>query len=373
MSDQKFTVRQLFESKIHDVEEAADLRFFCDLMEAPGPSGFETASQRVYLDFVKQYADEVTTDVHGNVIAVKRGTGAKKVMVVGHADEIGLMITHIDSDGYLYVAAIGGVDPAVLPALRVDVHHEGEIVRGVIGRRAIHILSPDERDKAPKLTDLWIDIGAANREDAEKRVAVGDVVTFPRGVEPIGDDLLTSKATDNKCGVYLAAMLQKELRDETISATLYSVSSTMEEVGARGAKTSAFGINPDVAIAIDVGNTSDQPGCDKKKQGEISLRKGPAIAVGATLNPVVVGKLKQAAKDLDIPFQIETAPGRSGTDADTIQVVRDGVACGLISIPNRYMHTPSEVICWQDLQQAVKLVAAFVRALDDDADFRPLA
>ena len=353
-------------------EEARKLRFFRDLVTAPGPSGFEVASQRVYRDYVRHYADEVRTDVHGNVIAIKRGTGSKKVMVVGHADEIGLMVRHIDEDGYLFVGSIGGIDPVVLPALRVDVHHEGNVVRGVVGRKAIHILAPAEREKSPKLSDLWIDIGAADKEEAEKMVSVGDVITFPSGLEPLGQRYLMSKATDNKCGVYLAGALLQALAGTEHSATVYAVSSTMEEVGSRGAGTSAFGIQPDVAIAIDVGNVSDVPGCDKKKQGDIGLGKGPAIAVGATLNPVVVRRLKQAAAELDIAVQIEPCPIHSGTDADTIQVVRAGIPCGLISIPNRYMHTPSEVICWDDLQQAVQLTAAFVRALDDTVDFRPL-
>ncbi|MCD4829307.1 MAG: M42 family metallopeptidase [Candidatus Cloacimonetes bacterium] len=371
MNTNEPTLRQLFQG-MDTLPEAANLRFFRDLVQAPGPSGFEVAAQRVFRDFVTRYADEVHTDVHGNVIAVKRGAGRLKVMVVGHADEIGLMVRHIDDDGFLFVAAIGGVDPVVLPGLRVEIHHEGDVVLGVIGRKAIHILESSERDKAPKLTDLWVDIGVANREEAAKMVSVGDVITFPRGLELLGEEYLLSKATDDKCGVYLAGALLKELHGQSIAASVYAVSSTMEEVGQRGARTSAYGIEPDVALAVDVGNTSDVPGCDKKKQGDVALGKGPSVAVGATMNPVVVRRLQEAAAELDIPVQIETEPGLSRTDADMIQITRSGIPCGLISIPNRYMHTPSEVICWRDLQQAVQLTVAFIKALDDTADFRPL-
>jgi len=371
MDDTTISLRELYNGMDTD-SRAEDLRFFRNLVTAPGPSGFEMAAQRVFIDYAARYADEVRTDVHGNAVAIRRGTGNKRVMVVGHADEVGLMVRYIDDEGFLYVSPIGGVDTMVLPGLRVDVHHEGAVIQGVVGRKAIHVLEEKERKEAPKFADLWIDIGAANREEAEKHATPGDFITFPAGLDLLGERFLVSKATDNKCGVYVAAAVLKELHGEQINAGVYAVSAAMEEVGSRGAATSAFGIQPDVALVIDVGNVSDVPGCEKKRLGDISLGKGPEIAVGATCNTVVVRRLRAAAAQLGMAVQTEVDPSYSGTDADTIQIVRSGVPCGVISVPNRYMHTPSEMICWDDLQQTVKLVAAFIRALDEDEDFRPV-
>jgi tetrahedral aminopeptidase len=346
-------------------------KFFKDLVMAPSPSGFEQPAQEVYRNFVKEYADDIKTDVHGNVIALKKGTGKLRFMVSGHADEIGLMVNYIDDNGFIRFTSIGGVDASLLPGLRVNVYHNKKVVRGIIGRKPIHLMSPEDRKSAPKMSDLWIDIGAKDKKAAEKRVCVGDHATFSPGLETLSGSIITTKATDNKVGVYIVGLLLKELAGEKIAANVYSVSSVQEEVGLRGARTSAFGIDPHVGIAIDVTHATDYPGMNKNQLGDVALEKGPTIAVGANINPKVFELLKKAGDNAKVKYQIEAAPRGTGTDANAIQVNRSGVAAGLISIPNRYMHTPNEVISFKDLDGAVKLLSEFARLIDDNTDFIP--
>lgn len=344
---------------------------FENLVNAPSPSGFEQPAQEVFRTYVKPYADDMKTDVHGNAIALKKGTGDLRFMVVGHADEIGLMIHYIEDNGFLRFAAIGGVDVSLLPGTRVNIYHEGAMLRGVIGKKPIHLLTPDERTKAAKLDDLFIDIGAKDKEDALTKVALGDYATFSPGMEMLNDHLVTTKATDNKVGVLIAAALQQELKDVTLAANVYSVSSVQEEIGLRGATTSAFGIDPQVGIAIDVTHATDYPTINKAKYGDIKCGEGPVIAVGANINPMVFTLLKEAADKAGVKYQIEAAPRGTGTDANAIQTTRAGVAAGLISIPCRYMHTQNEVVSLNDVEGAVKIIAQFVRMVDDSTDFIP--
>lgn len=346
-------------------------KFFEELVEAPSPSGFEQPAQEVYRKFIGKYADEVKTDVHGNVIALKKGKGNLRLMLVGHADEIGLMVSYIDDKGFIHFSPIGGVDVALLPGSRVNIYHEGKRVRGVIGRKAIHLLKPEERKEAPKLESLWIDIGAKDKKDAEKRVGVGDPITFDPGLETLNGDVITSKATDNKAGVYVVAAVMKALAKVELSCNLYSVSAVQEEVGLRGSRTSAYGINPDIGIAIDVTHATDFPGMSKNIVGDIQLGKGPVISVGCNINPAVFKLLKQAGDNAKVKYQIEAAPRATGTDANAIQVTRAGVAAGLISIPNRYMHTQNEVIHLSDVDGAAKLLAEFTKLIDDKTDLIP--
>jgi endoglucanase len=245
------------------------------------------------------------------------------------------------------------------------------MLRGVIGKKPIHLLTPDERTKAAKLDDLFIDIGAKDKEDALTKVSLGDYATFSPGMEMLNDHLVTTKATDNKVGVLIAAALQQELKDQTIAANLYSVSSVQEEIGLRGAITSAFGIDPQVGIAIDVTHATDYPTINKAKYGDIKCGEGPVIAVGANINPMVFTLLKEAADKAGVKYQIEAAPRGTGTDANAIQTTRAGVAAGLISIPCRYMHTQNEVVSLNDVEGAVKIIAQFVRMIDDSTDFIP--
>ncbi len=346
-------------------------KFFQELVEAPSPSGFEQPAQEVYRKFIKKYADDLKTDVHGNVIALKKGTGNLRVMIVGHSDEVGLMVNYIDDKGFIRFTTIGGVDTNLLPGLRVNIYHKKNMYRGVIGRKPIHLLKPEERSKAPKLADLWIDFGAIDKKDAESRISVGDPITFTPGMEMLNKDLVTTKATDNKAGIFIVASVMKELKDTQIVANLYSVASVQEEVGLRGARTSAFGIDPQVGIAIDVTHATDYPGMNKELMGEVTLGKGPGISVGPNINPMVFELLKKAAKNTKTDYQIEATPRGTGTDANAIQVTRAGVATGLVSIPNRYMHTPNEIISFKDLESSVKILVEFIKLIDDKTDFIP--
>lgn len=346
-------------------------KLFKDLVETPSPSGYEQKAQKVYRDFVSKYCDQVKTDVHGNVIAHKKGKGKIKIMISGHVDEIGFIVNYIDNDGFLYVKTVGGIDTSLLPGLRVNIYGQKGVVRGVFGRIPIHIMSPESKGKAQKIHELWIDIGAKDKKDAEKKVSIGDIVTFSPGLEVLNKDIVTTKATDNKVGVFVAAAVLYYLEKENIVANIYSVSSVQEEIGIRGARTSAFSIDPDVGIAIDVTVASDHPNTEKKRLGDICLGKGPVIVVGPNINPKVHELLNKAAENIKITVQKEIASGATGTDANVIQVNRGGVATGLISVANRYMHSPNEVISLKDLNEAALLLAEFVRIANDQTDFIP--
>jgi len=346
-------------------------KFFRELVEAPSPSGFEEPAQKVYRKFAEKYSDEVKTDVHGNVIAFRKGSGKLKMMVSGHADEVGFMVNFIDSDGFVYFRPIGGIDASLLPGLKVDIYTGKGKVRGVIGRKAIHMMEKDERNKAPRLKDLWIDIGAKDKKQAESIVSVGDPITFQLGMEELKNNLVLTKATDNKAGVFAAGALLKYLDKKKVAVNLYCVSSVQEELGLRGAKTSAFGIDPDLGLAFDVTTATDHPTTEKKTYGDICLNKGPAISKGANINPVIYNMLIETAKKNKIDYQIEAAPRATGTDANAMQLTRRGVATGLISFPNRYMHTPIEIVSLGDIENAVKLAGEFVKKLNDKIDFIP--
>ncbi len=345
-----------------------NLKFLRDLVEAHSPSGFEGPAQAVARVFMAPYADEITSDINGNLIALKRGSGDLKVMVVGHADEIGFLINHIDENGYLYLKPLGGFDVNLLPGLRLDIHHGDSIVRGIIGRKPIHMMRGDDGGGKLKMEDLWVDIGAKDKEDALKKVSIGDTVTYHSTFEMLSDDLVVTKATDNKAGVYVAARVMQELSKKKLKVSYYAVCSVGEETTMKGAGTSAFQIKPDIAIAVDVTFSSDLPGSDKRIYGDVSLGNGPTLTIGAALHPKIKDLLEKAAKVNDIPYQLEIAPARTGTDADAIHGLGPGVATAVISIPNRYMHSPNEVISLSDLENAVKIIAAFISDLDDKID-----
>ncbi len=340
-------------------------KYLFDLLEVASPSGYEAPAQAITRAFLKGTCDEISGDVNGNLIAYKKGSGKYKIMIVGHADEIGFIINYIDESGYIYVKTLGGFDVNLLPGLRVDIHHEGKIIRGIIGKKPIHMMRG--QDDAPKLKieDLWIDIGAKDKADTLTKVAIGDIITYSSHIEHLNDDLIVSKATDNKVGVYVAAAVMHELAKKKIKANYYAVASVGEETTMKGARTSAFRIEPDIAIAVDVTFTSDIPGADKRIYGDVSLGKGPTLSLGAALHPAINNKLIELAKKHDIPVQIEIAPSGTGTDADAIHASRTGTATAVLGIPNRYMHSPNEVVSIGDLDKAVALLTEFVKSVDD--------
>lgn len=343
-------------------------KYLFDLLAVPSPSGYEAPAQAITKAFLAGVCDEIKGDVNGNLIAFKKGSGKKKIMIVGHADEIGFIVSYIDESGFVYVKTLGGFDVNLLPGLRVDIHHDKQIVRGIIGKKPIHMMRGSDDNPKLKIEDLWIDIGAKDKQDALSKVAIGDIITYSSQIEQLSDDLIVSKATDNKVGVYVAAAVMQELAKKKIKANYYAVASVGEETTMKGAGTSAYLIQPDIAIAVDVTFNSDIPGADKRVFGEVGLGKGPTLTLGAALHPAVNDKLIELAKKHDIPLQIEISPSRTGTDADAIHALRTGTATAVIGIPNRYMHSPNEVISLGDLDKAVSLLTEFVKSIDDKFD-----
>jgi endoglucanase len=349
----------------------ASYQFLKNLLKTPSPSGFERPIQDVVRAWAKPLADELRTDRHGNVLAVLNPSGHPRVMLAGHCDQIGLMVQHIDDNGFLYVQPIGGWDMQILLGQHLTVWAREGPVAGVLSRKAPHLLSNDERNKVPQFTDVWIDIGARDRKEAESIVTPGDPVTIELGVRELLNGLVASPALDDKVGVWTVMETLRLLKGRPLRAAVFCVSTVQEEIGLRGAATSAYGIHPAVGIAVDVCHATDTPGNDKKKIGDIKVGKGPALFRGPNINPTVFEQLHSAAGALELPVQVCGSPRATGTDANAIQLCRDGVATGLIGIPNRYMHSPVEMASPNDLDQAARLLAEFCVRLTPDIDWTP--
>ncbi len=345
--------------------------FLKELLRAPSPSGYEQPAMDVVRDYVADFADEVKTDVHGNVIAAINPEGSPRVMLAGHCDQIGMIVKWINDDGYIYFASIGGIDAAVLSGLRVLVHTDSGPISGVVGRTAIHLLSAEQRGKASSIDKFWIDIGAKNKKAVEKLVTIGDAVTFDVPVTDLQQDLIASPGVDDKIGGHICMEALRLLSKDKPSCAVFAVATVQEEIGMRGATTSTYSVNPDIGIAVDVTHTTDYPGSDKKRVGDVKLGGGPVLDRGANINPALWQMLRDSAKAAKIPVQLVAAPSGTGTDANAMQLSRGGTATALIGVPNRYMHTPSEVISLKDAEQAAKLIAATVRSIDEKTDFIP--
>jgi endoglucanase len=351
-----------------------DFNFLKELVETPSPSGFEQPAQRIIRRELEGVADEVRTDVMGNVIARLKGDreDAPRVMLAGHCDEIGFMVKYIDDGGFLYFAPIGGVDAHLVPGQRVSVHTASGPVPGVVGKKPIHLMEPKDRETVVKFKSQFIDIGCAGRAEAEALVAIGDPVTFAVGLERLQGDRVTSRAFDDKMGAFIVAQVLKEVRRRgPAPVELYSVSTVQEELGLRGGTTSAYGVNPDVGIAVEVGFATDFPDVDKKEVGETRVGKGPILARGANINPALFALLSETARAEGIPCQVSGAPRATGTDANAIQLCRGGVATALVSVPLRYMHSPSEVLSLSDLENTVRLLTALMYRIGDRKAFIP--
>ncbi len=352
----------------------SDRKYLKKLLKTPSPTGCEQRIAQVVRDRVAPFATTVETDVMGSVhTTVEGGAAAPALMLAAHMDEVGLMVVNIADDGFLSVAAIGGVDAAILPGLRVDVHATGAEapLRGVVGRKPIHLISSDERTKVTPLSDLVIDLGLPAKK-VKKLVRVGDPITYGVGFERFGRHMGVSRAFDDKCGVWVITRAIEELAAAGSGfGTVTAACTVQEEIGTRGAITSAFGVAPDVAVAFDVTHATDYPGISHAKYGDIKCGGGPVIGRGPNVNPAVYERLVAAAEAAGIPYQVEALPGHSGTDAWPIQVSRSGIPTGLVSVPLRYMHTPTEVICLDDLDACVALFVQFAKDLPEAATFVP--
>ncbi len=350
---------------------AESLGFLRRLLETPSPSGYEQPVQEIVRQYASTFADSVTTDVHGNVIAGRNVAAPLRVMFAGHCDQIGFLVQYIDNEGFLYVQPIGGWDPIVLVGQKLTVWTSTGPIFGAIARKPIHLLTEEERKQVPKLKDLWLDIGAKDKTEAAQLVRVGDPVTLELGFTPMRNNLASSPAMDNKTGLWVAIEALRRTSPKKLNCALYAVSTVQEEIGLRGAITGTYGVNPQVGIAIDVTHATDCPTIDKKQEGDVAIGKGPVIYRGPNMNPVVVEKLMETAAAGDVPFQIAASGRATPTDANTIQTSRGGVATGLVSIPNRYMHSPVEMISLDDIDRAADLLAGFALRLTGDEKFTP--
>lgn len=345
--------------------------FLRRLLNTPSPSGGEFRGQRVWLDYVKGFADSVETDAYGNAIAILNPKGTPRIVVSGHGDEIAFQIQYIDADGFIYFSPVGGPDPALARGQRVHIHSAHGVVLGVIGSLAIHMQDHDKKSEAPKWHDLFIDIGAANKKDAEKRVAVGDLITYAVGCEPLHNELWTARGCDNRIGTFVAAeVLRLCSEKKTPNACLIAVSTIQEENGLYGARMIAHSTQPDAAIVVDVAHATDIPIANKKRFGEIKMGQGPVLNRGSVNHPVLVERLAEVGRRHKIQFQRSIDARRTGTDADAIFHERGGIPTAALGIPNRYMHTPVEMIHLEDLETAARWVAAWVMDLKKNETFK---
>jgi putative aminopeptidase FrvX len=339
--------------------------FLTDLLEARSPSGYEQQAQQAFDRHVEAAADIYAKDPLGNRLATLNPKGDPVLMFAGHMDELGLIVTYINEKGFLYFDTIGGHDRVMIPGRRVILQTAKGPVKGVTGKRAIHLMDEADRKKVPEIHEIWIDIGARSKKEALERVSIGDVATYDQGFELLHGTVGVARAFDNKVGAYIVgeALIRLARQKKKLAAKVVAVATTQEEIGVRGATAAVYAVNPQVAIAVDVAHATDHPDCDNRKYGEHKLGGGPMICRGANINPKVFERLVDAATRLGMPYQIEADPRPTGTDARAIQVGRGGVATGLVSVPLRYMHTPSEVVDLDDVEHCVQLLVEFARGL----------
>jgi len=352
----------------------ASYEFLKQLVAAPSPSGYEQPAQRIFRSYIAPFS-QVATDVIGNVFGVILGEGENRprVMVVGHSDEIGLQVRYLDDNGFIYFSAIGGVDPHITPGLRVHVHTAAGTLNGVVGKKPIHLIEPKERDTVTKLDAQYIDIGAANKKEAESLVRVGDPITFAVSLERLSGDRVTSRGFDDKAGSFVVAEVLRRVAalPNKLPIDLYGVSSVQEEVGLRGGTTSSYSVNPDIGICVEVDFATDQPDVDKKHNGDVGLGKGPILPRGCNINPALFDLLSGTAGEENIPVQYTGISRATGTDANVMQISRGGVATALVKLPLRYMHTPVETLSLSDLEGAINLIVATLTRISDKEAFVP--
>jgi len=350
----------------------ASLEFLRTLINTPSPSGHETRGQRVWLEYVEPYADETSSDAYGNCVALLNQGGSPRLMLAAHADEIGLTVNYIDEQGFIYVRRLGGVDAAITKAQRVVIHTRQGPVKGVVGNVAPHLMKEEKDAKPPKIHDLFIDIGVASRKEAEKLVRIGDPITLTDEFELLRNNLAVARAFDNRIGTFAVAETLRLLKESKakLQAEICAVSNVQEEVGLLGARQIAYSLKPDVALVVDVTHATDYPTISKPQHGDIKVGKGPAITHGGCNHPEVVARIEALAKVRKIPLQHEAMSSTSGTDTDAIFWTRGGIASALISLPNRYMHSPVEVVSLKDLEMIPQLLAAFALSLKKGEQFK---
>lgn len=350
----------------------ASLNFLRTLVNTPSPVGHETRGQRVWLDYARQFADETSSDAYGNCVAVLNKGGSPRLMLAGHADEIAMAVNYITEEGFIYVRKMGGVDAAITKAQRVVIHTRNGPVKGVVGNVAPHLMKEERDPKPPKIHDIFLDIGVASRKEAEDLVQIGDPITLTDEFDLLRNDLAVARAFDNRIGTFSVAEALRLLRESKtkLQAEVCAVSNVQEEVGLFGARQIAYSLKPDVALVVDVTHATDYPNINKPQHGDVRMGRGPTLTHGGCNHPEVVARLQSIAKAKKIPLQHEAISSTSGTDTDAIFWTRGGIASALISVPNRYMHSPVEVVNLKDLERVPELLAGFAASLKHGEEFK---
>lgn len=349
------------------------LEFFKAIVNVPSPSGYEERAAEIYRNYTGTFADAVKTDVHGNVAAILNPDAEMKIMLAGHMDEIGFIVHYIDESGMLYFSPIGGHDSGIPLGQRVWVHGR-ERVAGIIGRKAIHLLEEDERKRKVEIKDMWIDIGASSRAEAEALIELGDVVTYQVEFQHLLGDRATARGFDNKMGSFIVAEALRLLKEEGglhPNVGVYAVATVQEEIGLRGARTSSYWIGAQSGLAVDVNHAVDYPGVSKTRYGALDVGKGPSVMRGANANPIVFRMVREAGDADEIPYQVDVAAGGTGTDGNAMQLNQGGMAVGILGVALRYMHTPCELLSLTDVENCARLMAAYCRRVRPDTDFTP--
>ncbi len=350
----------------------ASLQFLKTLVNTPSPTGHETRGQRVWLDYAKQFSDETFSDAYGNCVAVLNKGGGSRIMLAAHADEIAMAVNYIDDNGFIYVRKMGGIDAAITKAQRIFIHTRGGAVKGVVGNVAPHLTSKDGDAKPPKIHEIFIDIGVSSRKEAEKIVRIGDPSTLSDEFDILRGDLAVARAFDNRIGTFAVAETLRLLKESKVklNVEVCAVSNVQEEVGLLGARQIAYSLKPDIALVVDVTHATDYPTVSKTQHGDTRIGSGPCITHGGCNHSEVVKRLEEVAAKKKIPLQHEAMSATSGTDTDVIFWTRGGIASALISLPNRYMHSPVEVVSLKDLEMIPQLMAAFVQSLKKGEEFK---
>ncbi|HXI73316.1 MAG TPA: M42 family metallopeptidase [Verrucomicrobiae bacterium] len=350
----------------------ASLNFLRTLVNTPSPTGHETRGQRVWMDYAGQFADKTFSDAYGNCVAVLNKGGGPRIMLAAHADEIAMAVNYIDDNGFIYVRRMGGIDAAITKAQRVVIHTRNGAVKGVVGNVAPHLTKQDGDPKPPKIHDIFIDIGVSSRKEAEELIRVGDPITLTDEFDILRGDLAVARAFDNRIGTFAVAETLRLLKESKVklNAEVCAVSNVQEEVGLLGARQIAYSLQPDIALVVDVTHATDYPTVSKAQHGDTRIGKGPAITHGGCNHPEVVKRLEEIAAKKKIPLQHEAMSASSGTDTDVIFWTRGGIASALISLPNRYMHSPVEVVSLKDLELIPQLMAGFVQSLKKGERFK---
>ena len=348
------------------------LSFLKTLVNTPSPVGHEARGQRVWLDYAKKFADETFSDAYGNCVAVLNKGGSPRLMLAGHADEIGLVVNFISEEGFIYVRKLGGVDAAITKAQRVVIHTRKGPVKGVVGNVAPHLMRDEKDSKTPKIHDLFIDIGARDCKETQGLVRVGDPITLVDEFDLLRNDLVVARAFDNRIGTFavIEALRLLSGHKTKLHPEICAVSNVQEEVGLFGARQIAYTLKPDVALVVDVTHATDYPTVNKPQHGDIKVGSGPTLTHGGCNHPEVVDRLEMVARQKKIPLQHEAMSATSGTDTDVIFWTRGGIPSALISLPNRYMHLPVELVSLKDLEQVPKLMAAFALSVKKGEQFR---